>query len=57
MKKDRIIFLERCKEYFNTNGVELTVENGKLLPLDKTSHTKTWSIDVFILTDSGITSG
>ena len=57
MKKDRIIFLHKCKEYFESNGIELTPENGKLLPLDKSSHTKIWSVDVFVLTEVGVTTG
>ena len=57
MKKDRIIFLEKCKEYFEANGIELSSENGKLLPLDETSYTPTWSIDILVLTKTGITSG
>lgn len=56
MKKDKLLFLEKCKEYFKENGIELSKKNGQNLPLDESSHTKTWSIDVFVLSNYGICS-
>ena len=56
MKKDKLLFLERCKDYFKSNGLELSKQNGQNLSLDKKSHTKTWSIDVYVLSNYGICS-
>lgn len=49
---------QKVINYFNTNGIDLTIENGKLLPIDKTTskshiYADKWSIDVIVLTDQG----
>lgn len=50
---------QKVIDYFNTNGKELTKENGLLLPIDQKikerrgSNHPNWSINVIVLTKAG----
>ncbi len=57
LEKDRKEFIKIAKKYFNENGIELTPENGEKIPKDpelQSGSRSDWSIDVFVLTETGI---
>ena len=46
--------IDLITEYFNTNGIDLTPDNGKNLPLDiEAAPNEKWSINVIVLTYDG----
>lgn len=57
LEEDRTEFIKIAKKYFDENGIELTSENGEKIPKDpelQSSSKSDWSIDVFVLTETGI---
>ena len=57
LEENRKEFIKIAKNYFDENGTELTSENGEKIPKDpelQGSSKSDWSIDVFVLTETGI---
>ena len=57
LEKDRKEFIKIAKKYFYENGIELTSENGEKIPKDpelQSGSRSDWSIDVFVLTETGV---
>lgn len=57
LEENRKEFIKIAKNYFDETGIELTSENGEKIPKDpelQNSSKSDWSIDVFVLTETGI---
>ena len=56
MKKPVQATINKMVEFFNINGVKLSTENGRLIPLDQkmVERGDKWSMNVNIMTTSGV---